>query len=206
MSRIAKYTHRSYRSELRDEQAEATRTRILDATLRVMAGGLATLSIPAVAREARVSVPTVYRHFGTKQDLLEAVYPHVVKFMRPEEVGIPSTVAGIRDLVPMAIAHIESIDEVAMAALLSPAGAEARRASMPTRLRLTREFTDGAAPELSEADRDRLARLIVVLTSSSTLRTLHHDLGRSPEEVADDVEWVLRSVIDANRMNRRKTS
>ena len=44
-----------------------------------MASGLASLSIPAVAREAGVSVPTVYRHFGTKDDLLAAVYPHVAR-------------------------------------------------------------------------------------------------------------------------------
>ena len=67
---------RPYRSELREEQAESTRSRILDATMRVMGRGVASLSIPAVAREAGVSTPTVYRHFGTKHDLLDALYPH----------------------------------------------------------------------------------------------------------------------------------
>ena len=49
MVRIANGRQREYRSELRAEQAEETRKRILDATLRVMAGGVATVSVPAVA-------------------------------------------------------------------------------------------------------------------------------------------------------------
>jgi len=205
MTRIAnaEARPRPYRSELRAERAEETRRRILDATLRVMAGGLATVSIPAVARAAGVSVPTVYRHFGTKQRLLEAVYPHVVRFLGPNEFTPPSTVAGVRDLVRRAIAQLDSIDDVAVAALTSRAGEEARRASMPMRLRLSREFADGAAAELSQADRDRLARLMIVLTSSSALRSLRHHLGRSTEEVAEEIEWVLRSVIDSNRNDRR---
>jgi AcrR family transcriptional regulator len=190
---------RPYRSDLRAERAEDTSRRILDATLRVMAGGLASVSIPAVARAAGVSVPTVYRHFGTKQGLLEALYPYVIRFLGSNEFRRPQTVAGVRRLVRQAMAQIESIDGVALAALASPAGEEARRASMPLRLRLSREFADSAASGLGEADRDRLARLMVVLTSSSALRTLHHHLGRSTEEVADDIEWVLRSVIDGNR-------
>ena len=51
MTRIANTAAtREYRSELRAQQADETRARILDATGRVMAGGITTISIPAVAR------------------------------------------------------------------------------------------------------------------------------------------------------------
>ena len=79
MTRISKSEPRPYDNQLRTQQAEETKGRILDAAVRVMARGVATLSIPTVPREAGVSVPTIYRHFGTKQDLLAAVYPHVVQ-------------------------------------------------------------------------------------------------------------------------------
>jgi AcrR family transcriptional regulator len=79
MTRIVNSETRSYRSELRAEQARATRDRILEATLRVMARGLASLSIPEVAREAGVSVPTVYRHFGDLDALLDAFWPWFVE-------------------------------------------------------------------------------------------------------------------------------
>src|SRR5438876_10618884 len=70
---------RRYSSALRDEQAVATRTRILEALVRTMAAGVAGLSVPAVAREAGVSIPTIYRHFGSKQGLLEALQPYVIE-------------------------------------------------------------------------------------------------------------------------------
>jgi AcrR family transcriptional regulator len=77
MSHIAKRKPREYHSELRLQQADQTRSLILDATLRVMADGVTAVSILAVAREAGTSVPTIYRHFGTKRELLAALYPYL---------------------------------------------------------------------------------------------------------------------------------
>ncbi len=63
---------RDYQSPLRQEQARRTREQILDGLIQAMArGGLADLSIPAVAREAGVSVPTIYRYFHTKRELID---------------------------------------------------------------------------------------------------------------------------------------
>jgi hypothetical protein len=61
MTRLAnnKAPMRQYRSDLRAQQVEETRARILEAALRVMADGFASVSIPNVAREAGVAVPTI---------------------------------------------------------------------------------------------------------------------------------------------------
>src|SRR5215470_18818192 len=70
---------RVYRSPLRDERAIQTRTRILDGLVQVMArNGIAELSIPLIARQAGVSIPSVYRYFPTKRDLITALdeYAH----------------------------------------------------------------------------------------------------------------------------------
>ncbi len=103
MTRIVntKAPARYYRSELRAQQAEDTRARILDAALRVMADGFASVSIPNVAREAGVSVPTVYRHFKTKQDLLDALYPYLIRRSGLTTPPPPKTVAAAR---PSAVA------------------------------------------------------------------------------------------------------
>src|SRR3990172_5060569 len=87
---------RPYASALRDEQVEATRVRILDALVRTMANGVAGLSIPAVAREARVSVPTVYRHFGSKEGLLAALSPYVLARAGLVPDPVPETLAELQ--------------------------------------------------------------------------------------------------------------
>ena len=197
MTRIPTGTVRAYRSQLRVLQAEETRARILDASVRVMARGLASVSIPAVAREAGVSVATIYRHFATKRDLLAAVYPHLVRRAGLDELVPPRSVDEVRDGVRAYFDHVESFDDLARAAMASPASEEARRINIPDRLAMARQLADSIVPTLLEVDRDRIARLLVILTSSSALRMWRDHLGSTVDEAADDVDWVVRAAIAA---------
>jgi AcrR family transcriptional regulator len=195
MTRIA--NHRPYRSKLREEQAEETRARILDATGPLMARGVASLSIPAVAREAGVSVPTVYRHFATKQELIEAIYPHVMRRAAINQPPPPRSISELRDGVRGYLAHLDSLDDQARAVMASGAADEVRRASMPNRVALFRAVADSVEPKLADADRDRLARVLVVLTQSSSLRMWHDHLGLSVDEVAEEIDWLVKAAIAA---------
>ena len=49
------------------------------------------------------------------------------------------------------------------------------------------------------SDRDRLTRLLVVLTGGAAFRTWRDDLGCSPEQAADDVAWAVRALVMAKR-------
>ena len=193
---------RPYRSELRRRQAEETRAGILDATVRVMARGLASTSIPAVAREAGVSVPTVYRHFHTKRDLFAALYPHMVYRGRMLQLPLPETLDGFGPGLRMQFASLDAIGDMERAAMASPAGEKARRANMPRRIARTRELADAIVPEGSTIDRERLTRLLVVLTGQAAFRTWRDDLGCTPDEAADDVEWAIRTLIGAHTRNK----
>lgn len=186
---------RSYRSELREQQSVATRERILDATTRVIARGLAEVTVPAVAREAGVSVPTVYRHFGTKRDLLAALQPHLQRRAGIDRIAPPDSIDGLRGTLMALISGMDGLDSVARAALASPAGEEVRRIHAPNRFKLGRTVVDGIAPELPEADRDRVARVLLVMTSSAALRMWREQLGRSVEEIADEIDRAVRAVI-----------
>lgn len=188
---------RGYRSGLRAQQVEATRTLILDATLRVMAQGIATLSIPAVAREAGVSLGTIYYHFATKADLLAEVYPHLMRRAGVDKVPLPRTVDEVREAVRAIFERMDSLDDLARAAAVSPAGEEARHVSMRQRLELGRRIARDHSPTLSRSDEDRIARLMAVLISSASLRTWRRHLGSSVDEAAADIDWVLRAALAA---------
>ncbi|TMB83145.1 MAG: TetR/AcrR family transcriptional regulator [Chloroflexi bacterium] len=195
MTHIVRNKSRKYGSPLRAQQAEETRERILDATGRVMAEGLAFVSIPQVAREAGVSVPTVYRHFATKRDLLAAVYPHEVRRAGLGELVIPRSMDELRGGLRAYFERTDSFGDLARAAMASPASEEVRRLNMPDRIAMFRRVADSIEPRPSKADRDRIARLLVVLTASSALRMWRDQLGSSVDEAADDVDWVLQAVI-----------
>ncbi len=191
MTRIANGTGRSYRSRLREEQADATGGRILDATLRVMATGIASVSIPAVAREAGVSVPTVYRHFGTKSDLLAAVFPHVVHRAGLDDLVPPRSIDELGPGVRALFERIDSAGDLARAAAASPAVEEVRRVGMPARLEMSRRLAGSIVPKLTPGDRDRIARLLTILISASALRVWRDHLGSTVEEAASDIDWVI---------------
>jgi AcrR family transcriptional regulator len=185
-------------NELRAAQSQATRARILEATVTVMARGVASVSIPAVAREAGVSVPTVYRHFGTKRDLLAAVFPHVVRRAGLDELAPPRSIDELGRGVRALFERIDSAGDLARAAAASPAAEEVRRVDMPARLEMSRRLADSIVPKLTPGDRDRIARLLTILISASALRVWRDHLGSTVDEAANDIDWVIRAAVAAS--------
>ena len=204
MTRIATRPPRPYRSELREEQTEETRARILDATIRVMATGLASLSVPAVAREAGVSVPTIYRHFRTKRGLLAAVYPHAAHRIGLDTIADPRSLEELRPMIRAVVERLDGLDDLSRAAMASPAASEVRHATMPSRYQRIRRLAESIEPKLRKADRDRITRLITVVTASSSLRMWRDHLGLSPDEVAREVDWVVRAAIFASTERKER--
>ncbi len=204
MTRIASRPRRAYRSGLREEQSEETRSRIVDATLRVMATGLASLSVPAVAREAGVSVPTIYRHFRTKRELLAAVYPHAARRAGLDAIPDPRSLDELRPTIRALVERLDNLDDLSRAAMASPAASEMRHATMPTRYQRIRRLADSIEPKLRKADRDRITRLLVVVTASSSLRMWRDHLGLSVDEVAEEVDWIVRAAIFASSERKER--
>jgi len=151
-----------------------------------------------VAREAGVSVPTVYRHFGTKRDLLAAVFPHVVRRAGLDELVAPRSIDELGHGVRALFERIDSAGDLARAAAASPAAEEVRRVDMPARREMSRRLADSIVPKLRPGDRDRIARLLTILISASALRVWRDHLGSTVEEAANDIDWVISAAIAAS--------
>ena len=170
--------------------------------MRVMATGLASLSVPAVAREAGVSVPTIYRHFRTKPELLAALYPHAARRAGLDTIADPRSLDELRPMIRALLERLDNLDDLSRAAMASPGASEVRGATMPTRLQRIRRLTDSIEPKLRKGDRDRITRLLAVLMTSSSLRMWRDHLGLSVDEVAEEIDWIVRAAIFA--VNERK--
>lgn len=204
MTRISNLeSSRRYDNSLREEQAEETRGRILDAAIRVIAGGIATASVPAIAREAGVSVPTVYRHFGTKTDLLAAVYPHVARRAGLDRLPDPTSLDDLKERIGLIFERADALDALDRAAMASPAAAAVRSATMPSRLARLRRLTDAVGVDLSAADRERLTRLLAVVTASASLRMWRDHLGASVEQAAGDIDFMVRALVTASEKDKQ---
>jgi len=92
MSRRKPKKPRAYHSPHRAAGAMRTREAIVEAAVRVHAQGITTLA--AVAEEAGVSLPTVTKHFPTREDLFGACTQHAAV---ATEYPSPEAIAGIAD-------------------------------------------------------------------------------------------------------------
>lgn len=183
-------------AERRAAMADETRTRILDACVAIIARGVAELSIPAVAREAKVSVPTVYRNFADKKTLVHETALHLWRLR-----GAPSAAPTI-DEMPASIrrmfAQSASANETVRAALASELILEARReiGEPNKRVETTARVIDPAIRALPPRDRELAALVTTVLCSSATLRAFREVAQTGPEEAAEAVIWAIARILD----------
>jgi AcrR family transcriptional regulator len=198
-------TKRAYVSPLRDGQSEATRVRIVEAVARVLARGIVELSVPAVAKEAGVSVATVYRHFPTKTDLVSGLTEHVAGLVgtRMEDINIVSLndmEAKGRDIHQ----KLAQLDPALRLAMASPQANQLRRETRKKRLAANERMLAPYIRHLSHRERRRVRDLCVVLMSSATANAFDMLVGSSPEETADTLTWGLRRIIGTDGQRRRR--
>ena len=194
---------KEYHSNLRQEQMRRTREQILDALVRTIGQGVAGLSIPAVAREAGVSIPTIYRHFRNKQELVAALGGYLMQKMGMASMQPPCSLDDLLAFVRYAFIKADDIDEAVKIIAVSELGSQMRKDAMPLRIKMLEDaLADELAP-LNEQDRVRLRNMILVLTSSAMIRTFKEYLDLSGEAAADTVEWTIRLLVRAAREESR---
>lgn len=175
---------------------ERTRQRILDGLVRAMGRGLGSLSIPAVAKESGVSVPTIYRHFRSKEELLRALAEHYAS-RRGLSDWTPSDPEELISKVAEKFARSEQLEpalRAAMAAAFANPGTGPGIALLPD----AEIFDKALAPVLEGLDqRDRvyMRNVFTILFSSATQRAFKDYLGLSAEEAAENVAWAMRQLV-----------
>ena len=178
---------RPYSSTVRDEAAQKTRTRIIAAAIRQLrAKGADGFSLDAVAKKARVTRLTVYNQFGSRRQLLEAVFDHYALHgglnRLGEAMGAPEPRAGLTRLVEI-FCDFWSSDHDAFANLLAMGAAGTE---FETALRMRNERRRGMIAILLArmaergeiaADTGDLAELLFALTSFAFFAELARDRG-----------------------------
>jgi AcrR family transcriptional regulator len=118
-------------SSLRDRHVEATRREIIDAVVEVVTrDGIDTLTFAAVAEQAGVGERTVYRHYPSREALLDALDAHVEA--RLELGGFPEHKDDVPDFARRVFrafdAHAPLVEASLAAAAVRPHGQRRRAA------------------------------------------------------------------------------
>jgi AcrR family transcriptional regulator len=190
---------RAYESPLRQEQAAATRDRILEATAALLGDEHpATLSIPAVAGRAGVSIRTVYRHFDTKEALLDGLYDWSRNRLTQDRLPDEPDLDMFKQVMPDAFRTVLENRDFYRAMHNSGVGGEVQeRKGSEDRRRLMQAAARKAAPDLARGDTRRLAALLHLLTWSNTVIFLADNWGMSADEAARTCTWAAEQLAAA---------
>jgi AcrR family transcriptional regulator len=191
---------RSYDSPLRRAQAAGTRDRILEAVSElVAAGAIGELTVPAVAARAGVTVRTVYRHFPTRTDMVDAMQKWALQRM-----GALTWPKDVNELLAFPVPLFEAFDRnrPLVEAQLGAAGIAVRREGKERRVELLR----GTLAEVlarCPADMQRGALGVIKhLLSASAWQALRDDVGLDGTQAGRAVTWAIGVLVeDLRRSN-----
>lgn len=185
---------RAYRSALRHEQAQATRQRIVDALIAQAAEvGRTDFAIAEVAARAGVAERTVYRHFPTREAMLDAINQEADAGARAIEVRDPESMV---EHLHALFAWFEDNPQLIEATHVTGVGREVRARGRRARGERTRQIIEVMLADLDDAARLRAFAAFRTMFGSATWRTMRHELGLTAEQTRDAVDWVLRLVLD----------
>lgn len=182
---------RSYRSDVREESAQRTTELILNAVeARLLAGDWA-LSYAALAREARVSVPTVYRHFPTKTALYE-------RFAEREGKRVGAIMSG-----PTTLEHLPAVTKEFCRQFIGriPSHDKAERwefsraGTVPRRRKLLSALIDDELPDLDDANREIVLDCAIVLLSSAMGEAFRGYLQVDADQMATRMTFALEALF-----------
>lgn len=183
---------------------DRTRSEIVAAVAAMIADQHpASVTVPAVADRARVSVRTVYRHFPTKADLLDATSRRYLDHVGAEAAPRSSSELE-RHLGPLWQIFAADVDAV-RAEHATAVGRDLRVRRLESARPGVVEAIEREAPGLPDAEREQLVDLVIGLTSSSMFLELADRIGRDATQAADLALWAVRALIAVARAEGIRT-
>lgn len=194
---MAEKLERSYSMTNRGLAAEATRNRILQATLELATEKLTVeIVLVDVAARAGVTVQTLLRHFGSRERLFDAV----VAVGASEIVAERDTPVGeIGEAVRVIVGHYESRGDWSIALLGQEASDERIKRVAELGKHLHKDWVLAVfAPQLAgirASARPALVDLLVVATDVYTWKLLRRDRGLTRAMVEERMHYLVDAIV-----------
>lgn len=201
---------RPYRLAARKASVEETRERVIAAARQLLATSSSPVgfSIDAVAKVADVARMTVYYQFGSKAGLLEALFDDLAAkggmqslataFQKPDPLDGLDAFIGV-------FCRFWASDQVIFRRLRALATLDpeleqtlaARERGAHQGIRVLLEKVRTATGKRRESETDRVAALLVTLTSFQTFDSLQTQLGIDVDQVAGILRRLARCAISS---------
>jgi AcrR family transcriptional regulator len=188
----------AYHSPLREQQAAATRARIVEACVSLMQSG-SELTYAAVAAAAGVQERTVYRHFPTRNDLQAGLWDWILANLTHVDFGATTT-DEVVSAMRRSFAGFDAGAPLIQAMLHSPQGLEVRLGQQQQRRAMFESCIDAAVPGAPADVRVAAAAALQVLYSAPSWELLRTFWGMDAAQAGDVIELAIRSMLTGLRV------
>lgn len=186
---------RTYNSRLRQEQAEATRERILQAVADISdADGLDAVTNRAVAARAGVTEITVYRHFPNRAALMQELWAFQNR-RAAVTVGLPERASDIIDKIAPLFETFEAQPGYVSSTLRTDEGRKVRESLNGPRQEAFLGALAEVAGELSEPEQRKAAAILQLLYSAYSWISLREQWDLKGQPAADAVAWAAETLL-----------
>ena len=156
--------------------------------------GMAVLTNALIAQRAGVSERTVYRHFATRESLLEAVAAEVTS--RLATPPVPADPEALRDYPAQLFACFEARPQLTSEALQSDLFAHIRDGVSSQRWLALRRLVQTHWPAVPPARREQATVGMRYLLTATTWSYHRRQLGLDPAATAAAVTYTLGCILD----------
>ena len=186
---------RKYSSPLREAYAQETRERILTAfSAELSENPDGSVSFDQIAARAGVERRTVFRHFASKEALLDDFWVWVNA--RVGESVLPRNIDDLMTMPEQSFSGFDEQEGIIRASLHTQAGREMRLRALPKRQEhfsaAMKEVTSG----LPEDEARHAEEILHVLYSAATWETLKDYCGLSGREAGRTVSWAIQTIAE----------
>ena len=189
----------SYDSPLRREQAEQTRARIVGAAVGLISGGVEGLTMQEVAKAAGVALRTVFRHFPTREDLLDAVWQALQA--RMGDTPDLATLDEVTGFVPELLGRYGAMEDQIRGVMFAKTFVSSRQRLGSDRARKMRKAVAAQFSGGDERGRAMAASAAYTLTVPLVSIVLKEAFGLSSAEAGRASAWAIRALAAAYAEN-----
>lgn len=179
---------------LKDRQYALTRGLLLEATVgHLESGSPGNLTMRAIARRAGVAERTIFRHFASRDELLDALAMEVAQ--RLELPPAPDSIEALAQAPQALYRAYEARERLTQAALHSELFDRIRQTVARERWDAIRRLLDGYAPRRSERERTYAAANIRYMLSASAWNYYRRYFRFSLKDSIGAAEQAIRDAL-----------
>ena len=187
-----------YHSPLRSRQKEQTRDLILNAVDAILRrANVAEVTFAGVAREADVTERTIYRHFPTREDLLNAAWRRALRAFIHGQTQQVETLDQILELTRAAYENFDANEGIVRAIISAPEGVEVRKRPAEIRLDMLRKAYANILAGVGEADTKTVLLATHALSSASVWSHLRDYCGVDGAEGGKIAAMAIELMVEA---------